>query len=106
MGNWNPFLRMKRIFLAPLSIKIPGVGKKPGTRIVEDGVETVKCSAEIPVEMLENLMGKSGIDLWRKANGIDETPVVAYHGKNLFLLKLLFKQILLIPVFFTVSWYA
>jgi DNA polymerase-4 len=27
---------------------------------------------------LQNLLGKNGIDLWRKANGIDEAPVVPY----------------------------
>jgi len=28
--------------------------------------------------MLQNLLGKNGTDLWRKANGIDETPVVPF----------------------------
>jgi DNA polymerase-4 len=45
-------------------------------------VETVRTLSEIPVEMMENLMGRSGIDLWRKANGIDETPVVPYHEQK------------------------
>ncbi|HEY8898489.1 MAG TPA: DNA polymerase IV [Niastella sp.] len=70
-------------FLAPLSIiKIPGIGKETGYKLLKMGVETVKVLSEIPVEMLENLMGKSGIDLWRKANGIDETPVVPYHEQK------------------------
>lgn len=70
-------------FLAPLSIiKIPGIGKETGYKLLKMGVETVKVLSEIPVEMMENLMGKSGIDLWRKANGIDETPVVPYHEQK------------------------
>lgn len=70
-------------FLAPLSIvKIPGVGKETGYKLLKMGVETVKVLSEIPIEMMENLMGKSGIDLWRKANGIDETPVVPYHEQK------------------------
>lgn len=70
-------------FLAPLSIiKIPGIGKETGYKLLKMGVETVKVLSEIPVEMMENLMGKPGIDLWRKANGIDETPVVPYHEQK------------------------
>jgi DNA polymerase-4 len=70
-------------FLAPLSImKIPGVGKETGYKLLKMGVQTVKLLSEIPVEMMENLLGKSGIDLWRKANGIDEAPVVPYHEQK------------------------
>jgi DNA polymerase-4 len=70
-------------FLAPLSvIKIPGVGKETGYKLLKMGVETVKVLSEIPIEMMENLLGKPGIDLWRKANGIDETPVIPYHEQK------------------------
>jgi DNA polymerase-4 len=73
----------EKSFLAPLSImKIPGVGKETGYKLVKMGVETVRTLSEIPVEMMENLMGRSGIDLWRKANGIDEAPVVPYHEQK------------------------
>lgn len=73
----------EKSFLAPLSIiKIPGVGKETGYKLLKMGVETVKVLSEIPMEMMENLLGKSGIDLWRKANGIDETPVVPYHEQK------------------------
>jgi DNA polymerase-4 len=73
----------EKSFLAPLSvIKIPGVGKETGYKLLKMGVETVKVLSEIPVEMMENLLGKAGIDLWRKANGIDETPVVPYHEQK------------------------
>ncbi len=37
-------------------------------------IETVKVLSEIPIVYLQNLMGKFGTDLWRKANGIDESP--------------------------------
>jgi DNA polymerase IV len=70
-------------FLAPLSIvKIPGVGKKTALLLLKMGVETVKILSEIPVEMMQNLLGASGTDLWRKANGIDETPVVPYREQK------------------------
>jgi DNA polymerase-4 len=77
-----PFGREKG-FLAPLSImKIPGVGKETGYKLLKMGVETVKMLSEIPVRMLQNMLGKPGSDLWRKANGIDETPVVPYHEQK------------------------
>lgn len=70
-------------FLAPLSIaKIPGIGKQTAYLLMKMGVETVKVLSEIPVEMLQNLLGKNGTELWRRANGIDETPVIPYHEQK------------------------
>ncbi|MEO5999458.1 MAG: DNA polymerase IV [Chitinophagaceae bacterium] len=66
-------------FLAPLKIsKLPMVGKQTGELLRQMGVETIKILSEIPVEMLQNLLGKNGIELWRRANGIDETPIIPY----------------------------
>jgi len=77
-----PFGREKS-FLSPLSIiKMPGIGKQTAMLLLKMGVETVKVLSEIPVELLENLLGKNGIDLSRKANGIDETPVVPFHEQK------------------------
>ncbi|CAN5775502.1 DNA polymerase IV [soil metagenome] len=73
----------EKSYLAPLSVaKIPGVGKQTAFLLLKMGVETVKVLSEIPVEMMQNLLGKSGTDIWRKANGIDETPVVPYHEQK------------------------
>ena len=70
----------KKTFLSPLSIaKIPGIGKQTAMLLLKMGVETVKVLSEIPVEMMHNLLGKTGSELWRKSNGIDETPVIPYH---------------------------
>ena len=73
----------EKIFLAPLSVmKIPGIGKETGYKFLKMGVETVKTLSEIPVELLQNLLGKNGVELWRRANGIDESPVVPYHEQK------------------------
>ncbi|TKK65426.1 DNA polymerase IV [Ilyomonas limi] len=73
----------EKTFLSPLSImKIPGIGKETGYRLLKMGVETVKTLSEIPVNMLYNLLGKWGIELHRKANGIDETPVIPYREQK------------------------
>jgi len=66
-------------YLAPLPIRrMPGVGEKTSTLLERMGVESIKLLSEIPPRMMQNLLGKSGIDLSRKANGIDESPVIPY----------------------------
>ncbi|MBN9349148.1 MAG: DNA polymerase IV [Chitinophagaceae bacterium] len=73
----------EKSFLAPLSVaKIPGIGKQTAFLLIKMGVETVKTLSEIPGEMLENLLGKNGAELWRRANGIDDSPVVPYHEQK------------------------
>ncbi|MEI7500017.1 MAG: DNA polymerase IV [Bacteroidota bacterium] len=67
-------------FLSPLSIrKIPGIGEK-GYRLLRSmGVVTIDTLSHIPIDMMERVMGKNGIVIWEKANGIDRTPVYPYH---------------------------
>ena len=73
----------EKSFLAPLSIaKIPGIGKQTAILLLKMGVETVKVLSDIPVEMMQNLLGKNGTELWRRANGIDETPVIPFHEQK------------------------
>jgi DNA polymerase IV len=42
----------------------------------------VKTLSEIPVTMMQNLLGKPGLELHRRANGIDESPVVPYREQK------------------------
>ena len=73
----------EKTYLAPLSVaKIPGVGKETAFLLLRMGVETVKVLSEIPIEMMQNLLGRNGIELWRRANGIDDTPVIPYHEQK------------------------
>jgi DNA polymerase IV len=66
-------------FLDPLSIrKIPMIGQKTYQVLRTMGIATIYTLRSIPVEMITNLMGKNGIDIWKKANGIDSSPVVSY----------------------------
>ena len=70
-------------FLAPLKIgKLPGIGQENAGKLIRRGVETVRTLAAIPVEMMETLFGKTGIDLWRKANGLDDSPVIPYREQK------------------------
>lgn len=73
----------EKSFLAPLPIeKLPMVGKQTGSLLRNMGVETIDVLSQIPIEMMMNLLGKNGVELWRKANGIDETPIVPYHEQK------------------------
>ncbi|HXD77858.1 MAG TPA: DNA polymerase IV [Puia sp.] len=73
----------ERSFLAPLSIgKLPGIGKETAYKLVRRGVETIRTLSEIPVEMLESMLGATGVDLWRKANGLDDSPVVPWREQK------------------------
>jgi DNA polymerase-4 len=73
----------EKSFLAPLAIeKLPMIGKQTGALLRNMGVETIAVLSQIPVEMMMNLLGKNGIELWRRANGIDETPIVPYHEQK------------------------
>jgi len=66
-------------FLDPLSIsKIPMVGQKTYHVLRSMGIATIYTLRNIPAEMLEKLMGKNGIEVWKRANGIDSTPVISY----------------------------
>jgi len=70
-------------FLAPLSIsKLPGIGKETAYKLIRRGVETIRTLSDIPVEMLDTMLGKTGIELWRKANGLDESPIIPYREQR------------------------
>lgn len=67
------------LFLAPLSIrKIPMVGEKTFRMLRAMGVDTISTLRQMPPELMERVMGKNGTEIWRRANGIDNTPVEPY----------------------------
>lgn len=66
-------------FLAPLSIiKIPSIGKATYKKLRFMGIHQVKTLAALPPKLLEREFGQHGKSLWRKANAIDDSPVVSY----------------------------
>jgi len=66
-------------FLFPLSIqKIPGVGEKTYRLLRTMGISTIESFVCIPLEMIKSVLGENGVDIWKKANGIDLTPVKPY----------------------------
>jgi len=70
---------LEKDYLAPLKIqRMPGIGDKTSMLLLQMGVRTIKILSEIPVPMMHNLLGKNGIELSRKANGIDSSPIIPY----------------------------
>ncbi|WP_277110823.1 DNA polymerase IV [Chryseobacterium taklimakanense] len=66
-------------FLNPLSVrKIPMVGSVTFQLLSRIGVRKIQTLAEMPMDVLQQMMGKNGQELWKKANGIDDSPVVPY----------------------------
>ncbi len=70
-------------FLAPLSVrKIPMIGNKTYHTLVGLGVKKVGVLQQMPVELLQNVFGKNGKELWKRANGIDNRPVIPYSERK------------------------
>ncbi|HXB42367.1 MAG TPA: DNA polymerase IV [Bacteroidia bacterium] len=70
-------------FLAPLSIrKIPMVGDKTYQLLRSMGIEKVQTVQEMPMELMEQVLGQNGIVIWKKANGIDNNPVEQYNERK------------------------
>ena len=69
----------ERDFFAPLAAtKLPGLGRETCRRLGFMGVRTVGLLRQIPVELLEREFGEHGRGLARKANAIDDSPVVPH----------------------------
>ncbi|SDB59503.1 DNA polymerase-4 [Flavobacteriaceae bacterium MAR_2010_188] len=70
-------------FLSPLSVrKIPGVGEVTYRSLCDLGIKRIHTIQEMPMPMMHKVFGKNGLGIWKKANGIDNTPVVQYHERK------------------------
>lgn len=70
---------LEKSFLSPLSVgKIPMVGDKTYRKLCDLGIRQIKTLQEMPLEMMVRAFGKNGQTIWKKANGIDNSPVEQY----------------------------
>jgi DNA polymerase-4 len=46
------------------------------------GIEKILTLQEMPSELMERTLGKNGMDIWKKAQGIDNSPVLAWHERK------------------------
>lgn len=73
----------EKSFLAPLSVrKIPMIGSKTFQTLLGLGVRDIKTIQEMPVEMMESVLGKNGRTIWKRAQGIDDTPIIPFHERK------------------------
>jgi len=70
-------------FLAPLSVrKIPMVGEVTFKSLCDLGIKQIRTVQEMPQHLMHKVLGKNGLTIWRKANGIDNSPVIQYHERK------------------------
>ncbi|WP_432221155.1 DNA polymerase IV [Flavobacterium sp. TMP13] len=78
-GNLEILEPNVQAFLNPLSIqKIPMVGTVTFQLLSRIGIRNIQTLSEMPAEVLQRMIGKNGLELWKKANGIDLNPVQPY----------------------------
>lgn len=74
---------MVHAFLDPLPVrKIPMAGEKTCALLYSMGVETIGVFRQLPPVAVEQVLGKNGLDIWRKAQGQDATPVKPYREQK------------------------
>jgi DNA polymerase IV len=84
---------IERLFMAPLSVrKIPMVGEKTYQSLRALGVQRIATLQEMPSELLYLVLGKPGLDLWSKAQGVDDRPVRPYHERKSISTERTFEQ--------------
>jgi len=67
---------LEKPFLAPLSIKkIPMVGDKTYQILRNLGIRQIKTVQKMPMDIMQRVLGANG---WKRANGIDHTPVIPF----------------------------
>ena len=82
-GNLEIPELMVRSFLNPLSIrKIPMLGEVTFNLLSRIGIRNIQTLSEMPADVLQQMIGKNGLELWKKANGIDNNPVEPYRERK------------------------
>lgn len=70
-------------FMAPLSIrKIPMVGEKTSQTLFHLGVKRIGTIQQMPLDLMESVLGQNGTIIWKKANALDNSPVIPYNERK------------------------
>lgn len=73
----------ERAFLAPLSVrKIPGVGEQTMLKLQRMGIQKIESIQKADPAAMERMLGIHGLSLWKKANGLDDSPVVPHGARK------------------------
>jgi len=83
----------ERPFLAPLSIrKIPMVGEKSYTLLRNMGIHRIGTVQQMEAPTMRRVLGENGVNIWRKANGLDDAPVVPFREQKSMSKETTFQQ--------------
>ncbi|MNK11843.1 DNA polymerase IV [compost metagenome] len=73
----------EKSFLAPLSIKkIPMVGAKTFVQLRNMGISQIITLQQMQPSVMEKVLGANGVMIWKKANGLDDSPVIPFSEKK------------------------
>ena len=64
----------EQIWNLPIS-DLLGVGRATEKKLSSIGIRTIGQIAQYPCDFFERRLGKCGVDLWRYANGLDDSPI-------------------------------
>lgn len=74
---------LEKNFLSPLYLyKIPMVGEKTFLMLKSMGIQHVETVQKMPIKLMQAALGANGIAIWKKCQGIDNTPVVPYQERK------------------------
>ncbi|SMG12600.1 DNA polymerase-4 [Marivirga sericea] len=83
IGGYEVLENHVQPFLDPHSIRqLPSVGSKTFKLLRRIRIKFIKHIRSLPPEAMNELLGKTGIGIWKKANGIDPTPVIPYSSEK------------------------
>lgn len=83
----------EKMFLAPLSIrKIPGIGSKTYPLLRNMGIAKIQTLQQIAPSTMQRVLGENGVSIWKKANGIDNAPVIPFHKQKSMSKETTFEQ--------------
>jgi DNA polymerase-4 len=92
-GQYQVLPGEEKAFLAPMPVgKIPMIGAVTAQQLRNMGISHVGSLSQMPLKLLERTFGKSGIQLWERANGIDLRPVVPYSEQKSLSKEITFEQ--------------
>ena len=83
----NGFIRIRngleKQFLAPLHVKeVPGVGSETQHFLNDMGVKRIQTMQQLPSKLMQSVLGENGLNIWKKCQGIDNSPVVPYYERK------------------------
>ncbi|MBN4051892.1 DNA polymerase IV [Cytophagaceae bacterium AH-315-L13] len=83
----------EKSFLAPLPVKkMPMVGEQTANILKNVGIIYLKDVQLTTMQLMNRLLGKSGVSIWKRANGIDNTPVIPYYHRKSMSLERTFEK--------------